>query len=140
MGCTACLNQQCSSCDTGFQLSTTNGDTKCLLKCRAPCQTCYGDLCYTCETGYILQNGACKADLSCNPNCPFCPAGTYVDTGNCTICTTPHCSACLSDTCSSCFDGYFINTTSRTCVACPSQCKTCTNTETCGTCSPGFVK
>jgi hypothetical protein len=85
-----------------------------------------------------LSSNNCRPDLSCNPNCEFCPLGTEkLPNGTCSSCPAG-CSACASGVCVQCQPGSFLN--SSTCAPCQSQCRTCFNSYSCDECAPGFVK
>ncbi len=53
-----------------------NGNFVCNLNCPIGCSACTDTVCTACSTGFALASGRCNPDLSCNPICAYCPAGT----------------------------------------------------------------
>ena len=91
-----------------FTLSYSNKQ----LDCPVNCATCVdGTTCLTCDATYGLYNYLCVT----------CPSDTYLHT------TTGICTGNI-----------FSYNQSNTDEACPTNCATCTNSNTCQTCELGF--
>lgn len=139
LGCATCLHGECSACVPGFNLNQiANGSFVCAEKCRPPCTSCSNGACFACEQGFTFTNGQCNPDLSCNPNCEFCPAGTYKNASSSCVPCPQSCASCPSGTCVECQKGFFL--ANSTCQRCPDKCRTCYNADTCEDCAPGFIK
>lgn len=141
------LCQPCSTCSPGtFEAVAcdVNTDTVC-SSCPANCTDCTdGSTCNQCDVGYwffpdpIGGSPACMACTVCQPGevevqtCDFghdrqcaatCPAGTYDNNGVCDACTAANCAQCsAASSCDVCADGYYLDVTNGSCVA----CTTCT--------------
>ena len=89
-------------------VSTTAGDTECLIRCHATCRTCFDDkpnTCVNCRAGHFWESGVCtqcpakkgkpadttipetdqtEADCKdCHPSCNTCGASTENDCASC---------------------------------------------------------
>lgn len=114
--------------------------------CSSPCVTCStsSSTCTSCNGDLYLYSSSCV-----DPG--DCPATTYAKNNVCESCD-PVCANCIvkADHCLSCPPGalLFENTCPTICpsgylpynsdTCCPDSCSSCTDTETCTGCRPGF--
>ena len=127
-------------CLDGFELSQTQeGNYTCIQNCPSTCLACKDNQCSACNAGYSLSNSSCIPNLTCNPNCSYCPIGSERTVNNTCITCPTNCGSCLNGKCYQCLDGFYLNSL-RQCVTCPSQCLTCYDETTCNLCKPGYVK
>jgi len=145
--CATCnADLTCLTCYGGYSLSS--GACVSSVACSAD------NSCTDCPLGYSLNTNICVQCTAsncqrCNPStpsqCKLCSSTTYLDTTalTCIACTTP-CLSCLnSDICTTCANGYLMqmndNTPSGKCIACDSNCATCSETPTyCTSCPTGY--
>ncbi|KAH0571951.1 Cysteine-rich membrane protein 2 [Spironucleus salmonicida] len=161
--CLSCTDSNtCTSCNSAFYLNS-----KVCKKCPQFCMECSPNgTCTKCQQNSRLSSTAqCVAD-ACN-NSQKCTEGefcTLQDAGN--ICTKCHasCKTCSdSITCDSCQDGLDLSTskkcvnnqcsknlqcqknyfcqkleTGNLCQACPKNCETCTEANTCSGCAENY--
>lgn len=153
-GCDACTfdgsgKPQCTSCGDGG----LDAATKACVPCQQQhCLSCMEDAskCAGCTDGYHLdQAGACEA---CKvANCSMCdddaarcnlPIDGYRVTaeGRTEPCSVEHCSWCseAADKCETCKSGFNLDLPSNSCYACPANCDSCSNKDTCLTCSDSY--
>ena len=131
------LAVNCTTCDTGYYLWTTQSSTVTCQACDAGyvgCATCTTQGCLTCETSYSLYQSGCVAQ---------CPNNTYASgaPSQCTPCGSKfsHCDLCNTDQCLQCSAGYYWNGAS--CALCDSSCGTCASAATyCTSCPTGSGK
>ena len=78
-GCTDCFEGECFECLPRFYLDIDDdGMLFCAEECLFPCSDCNDNgACYECLPGFALTDGKCRPDLSCNPDCDYCPPGTF---------------------------------------------------------------
>ena len=114
--CTVTENR-CTACFEGYQLTATNIalNDQCNV-CNNPCATCNADgTCRTCVTPYDLLGTSCI--LCDDPRCTSCS-----DNGN---------TSCLT-----CTTGWFQS--GGVCVKCITGCTSCSDANTCTSCSTTF--
>ncbi|KAH0570842.1 Cysteine-rich membrane protein 2 [Spironucleus salmonicida] len=161
--CLSCTDSNtCTSCNSAFYL-----DSKVCKKCPQFCMECSPNgTCSKCQQNSRLSSGSqCVAD-ACNDS-QKCTEGefcTLQDAGNiCTKCNAS-CKTCsASTTCASCQDGFDISSskkcvnnqcsdthqcqknnfcqkleTGNLCRACPANCETCTEANTCSKCAENY--
>eukprot|EP00347_Sterkiella_histriomuscorum_P015521 403356717 len=164
--CSSCSDAtNCLYCDTGY-LYIDDGSGVCVpntqgcsagtyldpsglricKKCSSGCKNCDSQIkCTQCQSQYLLYQDQCYMDQ--------CPSGSMNDgleisclncaDSNCIACTTKECLQCKSGTflsnkkCeTSCPDGFYADSTSRSCMKCQSDCLKCSgNNYTCSSCS-----
>lgn len=129
-GTTNATCSPCKACGKGFFQSsacTATTDATCDA-CDPSCTACAGpkiDQCGTCPAGFYLNDGECKA-------CTLCPAGSYASAA---------CSPTKDTTCAACAAGTFTDAPGQTtCGACAPgtfASSGATKCETCGNCDDG---
>ena len=167
--CSGPSNQECASCAVGYFLQPNsticrstcpagfygrNENNNC-LRCPEGCLSCdeWGT-CSSCQAGYYLQPTQDRCEVSCPPGtwknstfsvCSFC----HLDCSECFGPGRRECSACpagkylhpqTKECGTDCTDGYYKNFSSNECTTCNSSCATCTDADTCLTCSRGYFK
>ena len=147
---TVCLD----SCPNGYWSNSGNNNCD---ACNPACASCNGgsNICTACKSGYFLQPPPSNAKCL-----NFCPTGYWQDTTNhiCAPCDTS-CSVCSGGTntqCSACNSGFFLLSSSTTCLnscpdgswrnpsnmclGCDSSCSVCMgpNDIHCSACNSGY--
>ncbi len=141
---------KCDMCNSGFMLrSDRSGCDKCSLACK----TCISaSLCMACFTGfrYVSASASCTAcivgcDYCSDPStCNTCAAGWIMNAASrCDPCAF-NCQSCSgadagTGYCSICNAGFIVNTSTKLCELCPTNCNTCTSTTVCTACNRGYV-
>ena len=115
--------------------------------CSFPCLTCSAtnpNSCKSCYGGYSLSGSSCNANLNCNQDssCESCPRTYYLTSSSkCESCGITNCEKCslsgASVSCTKCVDGFYLSA-ALACVACPAECKTCSNGAFCASCKDGY--
>lgn len=140
-GCSECFEGSCDDCHLGFVMDYDIDEDLyfCERECLFPCSECAEDyLCEECVPGFVLEDGYCAPDISCNPDCNFCPAGTIRDnsTNICEECDE-HCASCNYMECLECFSGYYLE--NGVCHHCSDNCMICADSVVCDYCEDGFL-
>ena len=126
-----------STSGSGASTSTGSGGTPMAIyhyhwyECKA-CPThgtCYNNELQECEAGWYVKGNSCLACPAHSKNCTAesfsCENGYFKDGDACSACPVGA-ATCTSDTyATSCVDGYWLNTTNHTCVACTGNAATC---------------
>lgn len=139
-GCDACTSATaCTTCATGYKKASATA-TNCVNTMPVNCVTvgATADVCSSCRVGsYINATNTCSncnAGCTCSAStdlCTACQGGFVKDavstTFKCNACIAK-CSACTAaDTCDTCNDGFYKATDAKSCIACPTNAKTCTS-------------
>ena len=131
--CTECKETQpyscrCRSCDEGKYL-----DNEQCKDCQHPCQTCDVEpqRCGSCKEGYYFYQYKC---YECYERCKYCKSSPDSFGHHCTECKENY--VILNDSClENCPEGYYENTTQKSCELCNPLCKTrgedCNKCESC---------
>jgi len=149
-GCSRCRDftvcDQCKDTSLGPDLKGVATCSPCGKNCRS-CKVSGGGKCDTCSPGAKKINGICETcDIqNCNScddtlkNCVSCNSGYRLQDNQCAACVDK-CRICsISQArCDFCKDGYFAESDTGLCKACPDNCKTCGDFDTCSVCNMGF--
>lgn len=102
----------CGECNTGFYPTSD----------KLGCQQC-NSLCASCDP----KTGVC----------PSCISTAYLAVSGCIACGNG-CASCDSTGCLKCSNGFFLDTTKKTCATCSADCDVCTASDKCTTCKASF--
>lgn len=133
-GCLTCspLNL-CTSCLTGFSLSSLSSEC---IPCENNCLTCFPHLpssCLSCYKGFFLEGVDClpcddEKCVECEADrklCTKCVVGYFVKDKQCQVCSE-NCYECdFRGQCTSCVPGYGLSTATNTCIRCLDSCQSC---------------
>lgn len=164
--CIACSTTNvnlCTTCASGFSVSSSGVCLPCLANCRV-CSGTAQAICLSCGVGFYLSSSntcvACSINcMTCNANgCLACGSGFYISSSlKCLPTCTPPCATCSATnpkSCNSCLLGYTFSSTTNTCspnvnctngvcFACPigyslsgNNCVACTSGSNCARCNP----
>lgn len=146
LACTGPSDGECTSCSSGYFLSSGSCVTSCpggtypdsvtnaCLSCDLSCTDCAGGTnadCSSCNANYYSSSGLC---LPCSSECQGCvTTATY-----CVACTAGYYMWSTNNSCVACnVPGVFIS--GSDCQQCGSNCETCSGTPTtCLTCPAGW--
>lgn len=126
-----------SECPANYYLDATGAIAKTLYKC-IPKELC--------ETKYFNYENTCYNSCPTNVGLTTPIVGTTTSAA-CEKCNAG-CKACANYTsagkaeCTGCFDGYFLNSTAKTCTSCSAipNCKLCDSTSVCTSCVSGYLR
>ena len=148
-------------CNTGFVSDGLSPFT--CVKCNAVCATCdTSGHCLTCTARNAVAQAGALASCVCDPgyygvaplssytSCTACTVGcaTCDSTDSCLTCVARYAAVSSGSECY-CMDGYYAESTPLitefSCLACNSDCKTCSGPDICETCNlmyanPGAVR
>lgn len=144
--CLTCTPAGCLTCAPGYNLQIQNGNTVCAAACAFPCAACSNTnafSCTACVFGYTLSGTSCQLSscVTSNSNaCEYCPMGSYPNGGTCSACGVGcgRCNPSSINQCTSCLPGFYLGG-SNNCVACPTQCATCSGPNNCLTCASRYT-
>lgn len=120
--CTSCpSNGKCISCQDGFYVNEFGRCASCAINCKT-CSSSADNQCQSCNSGYTLEEGECIK----------CEAGSVKT--KCELCA-------IGDQCTQCALTYFVNTNTKKCEPCASNCKTCSaaTADKCTTCNNEYI-
>jgi hypothetical protein len=150
--CDICTTQSdCLQCSPSYYINSSDDDVVCVLDCTEKCIECsINTRCNICEDGYYILSQV-NYD-TCEKGCPEGYYESKLDAWKCIECTYG-CKSCLtSSICTSCIDGYilegdscvcsegyYMESTTHICQACPMYCKACEISKSCKECSSNTV-
>ena len=140
--CLVCNALGCTQCQPGYSLSQS---FTCLPNCISPCATCSANnnaACTSCLAGYTFNpsSSACNPVTTCTGGCTVCPLNYILNNQQCVQCGNTKCARCSQNSlnsCTACYDGSYLN--QGQCVACPTGCTTCSNSQNCISCASGYT-
>jgi hypothetical protein len=97
---------------------------------------------YACSSVCTTQNFSCNGiGGTCINVCGnTCTCGCYgLSSTICLDCNSVNCINYLPNNCTICRTGYYLNTSSGTCIKCPSYCSSCTSNTLCTGCISGYA-
>jgi hypothetical protein len=134
----------CLSCPYNSLLQ----DNQCYTLIPRPCQAQVKNTCTVCYLGYILDQGSCKIDSSCNATktCATCDKNYYLSSGQCLECKTSsvtcdYCQPSSPSECLTCVVGYYLRRSTSSCTLCSEAmagCTECNSKNVCTAAASGY--
>ena len=129
--------QTCKSCDTSCQTCTDSSATDCLSCYTGTYLLTFNNTCISCNVNGYYQDTSTQTCEVCEASCKTCSGP---DSSNCLSCHSGKYLLAQNSSCVDCnTNGYFIDSSTQTCKACDSSCKTCNGpaSSNCLSCSSG---
>lgn len=138
--CLVCIASSCLQCQQGF---VKNSHESCvpLGNCSNGCIKCAGGVFSACSPSFYLNS-----NKTCTPKCTTgiytpsgcaCLPGLRLLDGVCITCRGGNCLKCDQVACLKCKSGYY--PLLDTCVACISNCESCSSAAICDKCELGYT-
>lgn len=137
--CLKCMNNcgkcsiasTCTSCSNNFYYLSSSTSNSCVA-CTDPnqFQNAIDKICSICDQNCI----SCSSDINCNT----CADAYYKLNVKCKPCTLQNCKTCASSICSACLPGFFLGGTQVACLACGTNCYSCSSNSLCTKCNANY--
>ncbi len=126
--CLSCSSSTvCTSCPYNYILDSN----WCYPQIGFPCSSQSKSVCTNCYLGFTLLTGECLTDTTCNgtKSCSTCDKYYYLKSKQCFACpSSNNCDYCdpkNPSNCLACSDGYYLRSSTKSCLLCSSAMKGC---------------